>query len=160
MDSIDIKAISELMADGRATWADLAGRLGLSGPAAAERVHRLEERGVIRGYAALVDPETVGCGLTAFVSVVLDRPGDRDLFLEKIAEMPEVQECHHVAGEDDYLLKARCRGTRDLERVISVRIKGIPGVARTRTTVVLNTYKETPVPPVFLELRGEARDRK
>lgn len=159
MDSIDIKALSELMANGRATWADLAGRLGLSGPAISERVHRLEEREVIKGYAALVDPEAVGCALTAFVAVALERPGDRESFLEKISGMAEVQECHHVAGEDDYLLKVRCRGTRDLESLISIQIKGIPGVAKTRTAIVLNTYKETPVLPVLLEPRGEVRDR-
>lgn len=160
MNSIDLKAISELMANGRATWAELASCLGLSGPATAERVHRLEEQGVIKGYTALIDPEAVGCGLTAFVALSLERPEHRNLFLTRIAEMGEVQECHHVTGGDDYLLKVRCRGTRDLDRVISGQLKGIPGVTRTRTTIVLNTHKETPIPPMFPEQSDDSQNRK
>ncbi len=133
------------------TWAELASCLGLSSPAAAERIHRLEEQGVIKGFTALVDHEAVGCGLTAFVAVVLERPEHRSPFLQKIVEMQEVQECHHVAGEDDYWLKVRCKGTRDLERLVSDTIKSMPGVARTRTTIVMSTPKETPIPPLFPE---------
>lgn len=136
------------MREGRTTWADLAQLLGLSAPAAAERVRRLEERGVIRGYSALVDPEAVGLGVTAFVAVALGSPEHRGRFLEGVGGMPEVQECHHVAGEDDYLLKVRCGTVRDLEGLVSDGIKGLAGVARTRTTVVLSTSKETVVLPV------------
>ncbi len=159
MDAIDFKVISELMTNGRMTWVELANCLGLSGPAAAERVHRLEEQGVIRGFAALVDPEGVGCGLTAFIAVTLGHPEHRELFLQKVTEMQEVQECHHIAGEDDYMLKVRCRGTRDLERVVSGQIKSMPGVARTRTTIVMNTHKETFVPPVFPEYGADGPTR-
>lgn len=150
MDEIDYKALRHLMAQGRASWAELAGVLGLSAPAAADRVRRLEERGVIRGFAALVDPEAVGSGLTAFLAVTLERPEHRAAFLQRVQQLPEVQECHHVAGDDDYLLKVRCRGTRDLERLVSDDLKALPGVHRTRTTVVLSTSKETcvlPLPP-------------
>jgi Lrp/AsnC family leucine-responsive transcriptional regulator len=136
------------MTHGRATWAELAELLGLSAPATADRVRRLEERGVIRGYAALVSPEAVGLCLTAFVAVSLDRPKDRRAFLAKVADLPEVQECHHVAGEDDYLLKVRCSGTRDLDRVVSDELKELPGVVRTRTTIVLSTEKETSALPI------------
>lgn len=160
LDSIDYKAVSELMMNARITWADLAGCLGLSSPATAERVHRLEEQGVIKGFTVLVDPEAVGCGLTAFVAVMLERPENRALFLQRITEMREVQECHHVAGEDDYLLKVRCRGTRDLERVVSDEIKGMPGVTRTRTTIVMSTHKETFVPPMFPEPLGDVSTRR
>jgi Lrp/AsnC family leucine-responsive transcriptional regulator len=139
------------MAQGRRTWADLAADLGLSAPAAADRVRRLEERGVIRGYAALVDPAAVGCDLTAFVAVTLERPADRAAFLALVAGLPEVQECHHTAGDDDYLLKVRCAHTRDLDRVLSLELKSLPGVVRTRTTIVLSTLKETPVLPVKRE---------
>ena len=151
MDTSDLKALSELMMNGRMTWAELASCLGLSSPATAERVHRLEVQGVIRGFAALVDPEAVGCGLTAFIAVTLEHSEHREHFLQKMAEMQEVQECHHIAGEDDYMLKVRCRGTRDLERVVSGQIKSVPGVTRTRTAIVMNTHKETPAPPVFPE---------
>ncbi|OPG15068.1 Lrp/AsnC family transcriptional regulator [Ferroacidibacillus organovorans] len=151
MDSIDFKVITELVLNGRMTWAELASCLDLSSPATAERVHRLKEQGVITGFTALIAPEAVGCGLTAFVAVTLERPEHRAPYLQRIAQMREVQECHHIAGEDDYLLKVRCRGTRDLERVVSDEIKSIPGVAKTRTTIVMSTYKETPVPPMFSE---------
>ena len=160
MDAIDFKAISELMTNGRMTWAELGSCLGLSSPATAERVHRLEEQRVIKGFTALVDPEAVGCGLTAFVAITLDHPDHRPIFFERIMEMEEVQECHHVAGDDDYLLKIRCRGTRDLERVISDQLKSIPGVTKTRTTIVLSTLKESPILPIFTEYHSNSSHRK
>jgi len=147
LESLDSKAARLLMQSGRATWADLGQHLGLSAPAAADRVHRLEQRGVIRGYAALVDPESAGYPLTAFVAVTLERPDRRAAFLKRIASLPEVAECHHVAGDDDYLLKVRCRGTRDLDRLLVESLKSVPGV-RTRTTVVLATAKESAVVPI------------
>jgi Lrp/AsnC family leucine-responsive transcriptional regulator len=150
MDALDHKVISTLFRDGRISWADLAARIGLSAPATADRVRRLEERGVIRGYTALVDPEAVGQGLTAFVGVTLERPQHRETFLTVLAQVPQVQECHHTAGDDDYLLKIRCSGTRELERLVSEEIKNLPGIVRTRTTIVLSTVKETaavPLPP-------------
>src|SRR6516162_114300 len=98
MDTTDVKALQALQAAGRESWAALGETLGMTGPAAAERVRRLEERGVIRGYAAVVDPGSVGAGLGAFVSVTLERPRDRAKFLALVASLPEVQECHHVAG--------------------------------------------------------------
>ena len=136
------------MRDGRSTWAELAQLLGLSAPAAADRVRRLEERGVIRGYSAVVDPEAVGLGVTAFVTVTLEGPEHRAGFLGWVDDAPEVQECHHVAGEGDYLMKVRCATMRDLERVVSDGVKGLAGVARTRTMVVLSTRKETTVLPL------------
>ncbi|MBD2104717.1 Lrp/AsnC family transcriptional regulator [Leptolyngbya sp. FACHB-261] len=148
LETIDLKAIRQLMTQGRTTWAELAGVLGLSAPAAADRVRRLEERGVIRGYAALIQPEAVGYDLTAFVAVTLERPEHRAAFLQLIQNLPEVQECHHIAGDDDYLLKVRCLNTRDLERLVSDQLKGLSGIVRTRTTIVLSTLKETPALPL------------
>lgn len=148
MDSIDLKLLQQLMTQGRITWSELAGLLQLSAPATADRVRRLEERGVIQGYTALLNPETVGCGLTAFVAVTLQHPQYRADFVQKIHALPEVMECHHITGEDDYMLKIRCQNTRDLERIISDEIKGIIGILRTRTTVVLSTIKETTILPL------------
>lgn len=147
----DLKIVDRLMKNARATWAELGGLIGLSGPAAAERVHKLEESNVIRGYSVLVDPEAVGFGLAAFIAVTLAVPANRSAFLSQLAEMPEVLECHHVAGDEDYLLKVRCRSTSHLETVISEKIKGIPGVMRTKTTIVLSTVKESIQLPVCLE---------
>src|SRR5271163_4718514 len=111
MDAIDLKAIAALQKSGRESWATLGATLGMTGPAAAERVHKLEADGVIRGYAALVDPHAVGAALTAYIAVTLDRPASRVPFLRRVGRLSEIQECHHVAGDDDYLLKVRCAGT-------------------------------------------------
>ncbi len=145
---MDLKAAAHLQATGRESWTRLGEVLGVTGPAAAERVRRLEERGVIRGYAALLDPEAVGARLTAFVAVTLQHPKHRRVFLERVESLAEVQECHHVAGDDDYLLKVRCSGTKHLDRVLSDDLKGVPGVLRTRTTIVLGTVKETTILPL------------
>ena len=153
LDDIDLRIVRKLADKGRITWSDLASWLGLSAPATAERVRRLEDRAVIRGYAALLDTEALGCPLLAMVSVTLDRPSHRAGFLHWVAHATEVMECHHVAGDEDYVLKVRCAGTQALERLVSDGLKALPGVLRTRTTIVLSTVKETVVPPLPKEER-------
>ncbi|PSB08200.1 Lrp/AsnC family transcriptional regulator [filamentous cyanobacterium CCP2] len=148
LDEIDYKVLQALMTQGRITWSELASILELSAPATADRVRRLEERGVIQGYAALIDAESIGCDLTAFITVSLAHPNQRLDFLKKVEELPEIQECHHVTGEDDYWMKVRCRNTKDLERLISDELKGTLGYLKTRTTIVLSTVKETVVLPI------------
>lgn len=149
LDTLDSKALAVLMDDARTTWSDLAGKLDLSPPAAAERVRRLEERDVITGYRAVPNPAAIGYELLAFVYVTLAQPGDkRAAFLKTVARHPLVLECHHIAGDDDYLLKVRCRSISDLEDLLSVQLKGRSGVARTRTTIALATLKETTSLPV------------
>ncbi|MBC8081029.1 MAG: Lrp/AsnC family transcriptional regulator [Gorillibacterium sp.] len=151
MDALDYKIIQALMLDGRKTWSELAGVLGLSSPAAADRVRRLEEQGVIMGYTAIIQAESVGCDLAALIAVSLEKPEHREAFLNKINRMTEVQECHHTAGDEDYLLKVRCRGTKDLERMISQELKTLPGILKTKTTIILSTVKETSNLPLFRE---------
>ena len=148
---VDYKALKRLMVQGRATWAELAADMGLSAPAAAERVRKLEQQMIIKGYAALVDPASVGYPLTAFISVALDRPKHRAGFLQAIHDMDEVVECFHIAGDGDYLLKVRCRDTADLDQLLTSSIKGVPGIARTRTTIVLSTAKETVASPIVFD---------
>ncbi|SMC35008.1 Lrp/AsnC family transcriptional regulator [Sporomusa malonica] len=152
MNTNDLKVIQRLMEQARATWAELGTLLGLSAPAAADRVRKLEELGVIKGYAALIDPDAIGCGLAALISVTLDRPEQKLEFLETVNRLAEIQECHHIAGAEDYVLKVRCASTRDLERLITEEIKSLPGT-RTRTTVILSTVKETPILPLKIERR-------
>jgi Lrp/AsnC family leucine-responsive transcriptional regulator len=130
---------------GRATWAELAERLKLSPPAAADRVRKLEERGVIKGYTALLDPEAIGRSLTAFIAVTLADHGRRQQFLEVLSELNAIEECHHVAGEYDFLLKVRCRNTRELDGLLTNDLKGRAGAGRTQTTIVLSTQKEQPL---------------
>jgi Lrp/AsnC family leucine-responsive transcriptional regulator len=148
MDEIDRRALGILSCNARVSWAELAQELGLSAPAVAERVRRLEELNVIRGYAALVDAEAVGCALTAMIAVTLEKPTHRAGFQRWVRATEAVQECHHVAGDDDYLLKVRCASTGDLESLLSDGLKALPGIARTRTTVVLSTLKETAAIPL------------
>jgi Lrp/AsnC family leucine-responsive transcriptional regulator len=148
MDSLDKKALNLLAHHGRATWAELGELLGLSAPSAADRVRKLEEANVITGYAALLDPEAVGYPLTAFIFVTLAHQRNRAAFLRAIAKMPQVTECHHVAGDDDYLLKTRCRNTADLDDLLAKQLKEKLGIARTRTTIVLATAKETVQVPI------------
>jgi Lrp/AsnC family leucine-responsive transcriptional regulator len=156
MDTLDRKAIAYLMRQGRATWAELGRLLGLSAPAAADRVRKLEEKGIIRGYAALANPEALGYSLVAYVFVTLGSHRKRSAFLRAIGKLDEITECHHIAGDDDYLLKLRCRGTRDLDRLLARELKDKLAVARTRTTIVLATSKETVRVPVSDSKRVES----
>jgi Lrp/AsnC family leucine-responsive transcriptional regulator len=155
VDTIDEQILRLLTEDARMSWADLAAAVNLSAPSVADRVKKLEERAVLRAFRADVDPKAVGCGLTAFVAASVAGPRERAAFLARVHAMPEVLECHHVAGDDDYLVKVRCRDTDDLERILTKELKAHDGVARTRTTIVLSTVKETNVPPPLV-----ARERK
>lgn len=148
LDDIDLLIMERLRNQARASWVQVASSLGLSRQTVAERVQRLEETGVIQGYATLVNPDAVGAALAAFVAVTVDRPGQCAGFLAEVEQMDEVLECHHIAGDDSYLLKVRTSSTRGLESLITQGLKGIAGVVRTRTTIVLSTSKETPHPPL------------
>ncbi len=148
MDALDIKCCQRLQEDGRLTLTQLAVHLGLSVPATSERVRKLEEQGIIGGYRAILDPRRVGAKVTAFIAVVVERPEHEAPFLRYVQDLPEVLECHHVAGEDSYLLKVRCTSTEELEHLIVHQIKAQEGVVRTRTTIVLSTAKETTALPI------------
>lgn len=148
IDAVDLRLLRRLAADGRATWADLAVETDMTAPGVAQRVRRLRERGVLRGFAALIAPEAVA-PICAFVSVGVDgSPGTHTAFREAMRAMPEVQECHHVAGDADYLVKLRCRSLEHLEVLLGVRLPEVPGVRMARTTVVVSTIKEEPVAPL------------
>src|SRR5262245_21319841 len=150
LDDIDATVLETMQTQGRISWAELGEILGLSPPGAAERVRKLEARGLIRGYTALVDAFALGYTITAFIGITLERPEHRQPFLKLIERLPEVQECHHAAGDYDYLLKVRCHDVRGLELFISERLKGLKGVVQSRTTVILSTYKETTALPISL----------
>lgn len=152
MDHLDVKIIGSLMEDARMTWAELASKVGLSAPAAADRVNRLVKKGLIKKFGILMDPERAGLYCTAFIAVSLENPAHREQFLEKVIGLSVVQECHHVAGDYDYLLKVRCRNTKALDHIVSFELKSMPGIVRTRTTIVLDTLKETEEIPLLPEL--------
>jgi Lrp/AsnC family leucine-responsive transcriptional regulator len=135
------------MRDGRATWTELASLIDLSAPSTAERVRKLEATGLIEGYTACVNPRALGYSLLAFVALSAADPAHHEEILHWINNAGEVQECHIVAGEHDYLLKVRCRDAEHLERFLREQIRSLAGV-RTTTTVVLLTTKETAAVPV------------
>jgi Transcriptional regulators len=141
LDRIDLRLLELLQADGRRPYAELGAEVGISGPSAHERVKKLEARRVIRGYAALVAPDSLGYGVLAFTWLTqAPGTGAHDLTAD-FAEIPEIEECHHIAGEADYLLKIRVVDTRDLERIIH-RLQTNPDVFSTETDVVLSSAFE------------------
>ncbi|NEP17347.1 MAG: Lrp/AsnC family transcriptional regulator [Leptolyngbya sp. SIO4C1] len=148
LDELDLKILRRLMSAGRTTWAELASDCGVSAPAIAERVRRLERQRVIVGYAARLSAAQLGYDITAFVSVSLERPQHRAAFLDYVQQTAEIQECHHVTGAGDYLLKIRCRNTAALEQLISEDIKGLAGVVQTQTSIALSTVKEGAALPI------------
>jgi Lrp/AsnC family leucine-responsive transcriptional regulator len=149
LDQTDAAIVSLLQENARVAQAEIARAVGLAPSAVLERLRKLEARGVLRGYAALVDPAAVELGQLAFVAVrtvgsvdVTDRIG------EEIAGLPEVLEVHHVAGDDCYLLKVRARDAQQVGQLLRHVLKVVPGVSSTRTTIVLDTLKETPRLPL------------
>lgn len=151
MDDVDILILRLLVQNGRMSWSDLSQRIKLSPPATAERVKRLEERGLIRGYAAVLEREALGAGLTAFIDVDLTDSSRRAEFLALIAATPQVLECHHVTGDHDFRLKVACGSPRELDQLVSDVLKGGSVVARTRTSVVLSSPKEALFAPPGLD---------
>src|SRR5215213_9528363 len=134
----DARILEVLQRDGRRAYADLGAEIGISGPSAHERVKKLEARGVIRGYAALVDPAALGYDILAF-SWITQAPGTTSHDLtDAFAAIPEIEECHHIAGEADYLIKVRARDTRDLERVLRM-VQATKDVFQTETDVVFSS---------------------
>ena len=113
-----------------------------------ERIRKLEERGVIRGYSARLSPGALGRGLVAFVMVRTNECGWQQETAEKLAALPEVQEVHHVAGDDCFLLKVRTRDTEALGRLLKERFSDIGSIRGTRTIIVLDSVKETASIPV------------
>jgi len=134
----DARILDVLQRDGRRPYADLGADVGMSGPSAHERVKKLESRGVIQGYAAIVDPRAIGYDILAF-SWIIQAPGTTSHDLtDMFATIPEIEECHHITGEADYLLKVRARDTRDLERVLRA-VRETPNVFQTETDVVFSS---------------------
>ena len=147
MEEIDRRIVELLSADGRMSYTELARATGLSTSAVHQRVRRLEQRGVIRGYAAVVDPEAVGLPLTAFISIKPIDASQPDDAPERLRGVAEIEACHSVAGDESYILKVRVPNPRHLEDLLA-RIRAAANVS-TRTTIVLSTpYEARPFAPV------------
>ncbi|NVJ00724.1 Lrp/AsnC family transcriptional regulator [Myxococcus sp. AM009] len=150
LDELDHRIIDMLQRDGRATQLELSRAVKLSQPAVAERIRKLEERGVITGYSARVDAAKLGKDITAFIGVSIEHPKYFDEFLKQVLSLPDVLECHRVAGQDSYLLKVKSANTRSLDSLLVETLRTIAGVTRTQTTIVLTSMKEdthVQVPP-------------
>jgi Lrp/AsnC family leucine-responsive transcriptional regulator len=138
LDKIDLRLLEALQRNARSTYAELGALVNLKPPAVHDRVKRLETRGFVRRYAAQLDARRVGYELTAFISAFCAPDLDYDAFTAAAATFPEILEVHSVAGDETYLLKVVTRSTAHLDDFLT-RIKRVPGVARTRTTIVLST---------------------
>ncbi|GGS22355.1 MULTISPECIES: Lrp/AsnC family transcriptional regulator [Actinokineospora] len=141
MDSVDRRIIAALRTNGRITYADLGRQVGLSASAVHERVGKLESSGVITGYHAVVDPRAVGLGVTALVGIHPTDTADDEDVADALAELPEIESCYRVAGDEAFVVKVRVATVDDLEQALN-RLRRIQGVARTRSTVVLSTRFE------------------
>ncbi len=136
LDERDLEIVTALREDARATYADIAARVGLSASSVHERVRKLEASGVITAYRAVVDPEAMGLFVTALIAVTPLDPQQPDDLPDRLLDLPEVEDCLSVAGEANYILKVRTRSTNHLEELIR-RLREKAGVS-TRTTIVLS----------------------
>lgn len=141
LDEIDLKILYILQNDGRRRLADIAEEVDLSAPAVMERVKKLEAGGVIRGYQALLDSKKVGKDITAFIGVSIGNQRDMDKFARQMMNYQDVLECHHVTGDESFILKVKSANTGSLEKLLG-EIRSVEGVTRTVTRVVLSTAKE------------------
>lgn len=146
MEDLDRRIVQLLCSDGRMSYTDLARETGLSTSAVHQRVRRLEQRGVIKGYTAVVDPDAVGLPLTAFISIKPIDASMPDDAPDKLAHLAAIEACHSVAGDESYILKVRVESPSDLEDLLG-RIRSAANVS-TRTTVVLSTPYEGRAPSV------------
>lgn len=149
IDAIDQKILAILQDAGRTSHAEIGRSLGMAASAIFERVKKLEERGLIRGYGAVLDPAALELGLLAFLSVRTEDPVGGDATARALAKRPEILEVHHVAGEDCYLAKVRVKDTAALSQLLK-EVGAIKGVRATRTTVVLETTKEASRLPILV----------
>lgn len=143
LDNINLQILDILQNDARISNAEIARQVGLTPSATLERIRKLEANGYINAYRAWLEPKAFGMELTAFIFVKVDEPVGSWEAGEFLSEIPNVQEVHHVTGEDCYLLKVRAADTEALGILIKTKIGALPNITSTRTTVVLKTVKES-----------------
>ncbi len=150
LDSIDRRILDTLQKQGRLSNQDLSERVGLSPSASHRRVQRLEEEGFIAGYVALLDPRRLGRRTLVFVEITLEGQADEvlDAFEKAVARVPEVLECHLMAGTADYLLKVVATDTEDFARIHRRSLATLPGVRGLQSSFALRTVRQTTALPV------------
>lgn len=151
LDSFDHAILRHLSVDGRVSVTELANRIGLTKSPTQARLRRLEEHGAILGYRALIDPHQINAAHIAFVEVKLSdtREAALSAFEEAVRRVPEIEECHLIAGAFDYLLKVRSSDIASYRRVLAEHISGLPSITSTSTHVVMEAVKETGAQSVF-----------
>ena len=145
LDATDRRILTVLQAEGRVTNAELSERINLSPSACHRRVQRLEEEGYISGYVALLDARKMGRPTTVFVEITLQGQADEvlDAFEREIARIPDILECHLMAGSADYLLKVMAQDTEDFARIHRQYLSRLPGVAQMQSSFALRTVLKT-----------------
>lgn len=144
IDQSDRRLLALIQSDCRRPYAELAKQSGLSTSTVHDRLKRLQARGVIKAQVAILNPSALGLDICAFVQIRLSHPTTVAGFLESVVRLPEVQECHHVTGDFDYLLKIRANNAAALESIITDKIKTIEGVTRSHTAIALSSAKDSP----------------
>jgi Lrp/AsnC family leucine-responsive transcriptional regulator len=142
MDAIDIDILEVMKVNGRATASEISRKVNLSVPAVSERIRKLEEAKIIEQYTIKVNREKMGYKLMSIIFVNIDQTENIENFRHAVLNMDEVLECHHLAGEYDFMLKVLLEDTAELEHFLSNRIKLIKGVKKSNTLIVLTTLKE------------------
>jgi len=143
IDAVDSKILNIIQQNAKTTNADIARQVDMAPSAIFERIKKLEAHGLVSGYHARLNPRELGLGLLAFVFVRAEDKGTELDTGQRLTQIPEVQEVHHIAGEDCYLVKVRTKDTEHLGRLLREQFSSIPTVRSTRTTIVLNTLRET-----------------
>jgi len=147
LDEIDLKILKHLQRDGRAQRNKLAEIVHLSVPSVSERMRKLEEKELIEGYYAILNSKKFDFDITAFVFVEVDGSDNYPKFVNQVISEPEVLECHSITGDGSHILKIRTRNTESFEKLLS-RIQSWEGVHKTRSNVVLSSFKETTEIPI------------
>jgi Lrp/AsnC family transcriptional regulator, leucine-responsive regulatory protein len=152
LDRIDLRILSELLSDARASQIDLAEKVGLSPTACARRVRQLEEAGIIRGYRADLEPTALGLVTTVVVTITLEKQSEDYLaaFEAAIARCPDVVSCHLMSGSDDYHLQVIARDIADFERIHKQHLSRMPGVARIHSSFAMREVVRRAVPETAL----------
>lgn len=147
LDQIDVSILKHLQRDGRAQRNTIAEVVKLSVPSVSERMRKLEERGLIQGYCAILDAKKFNFDITAFIFVEVDSSNNYRNFVERVVREAEVLECHSITGDGSHLLKVRTKNTESFERFLS-NIQSWDGVKRTKSNIVLSSFKETRELPI------------
>ncbi|MEX2600411.1 MAG: Lrp/AsnC family transcriptional regulator [Balneolaceae bacterium] len=147
LDQTDITILNHLQEHGRAQRNTIAEIVHLSVPSVSERMRKLEERGLIQSYSAILDAKKFNFDITAFIFAEVDGSDNYPKFVERVIKLPEVLECHSITGDGSHILKMRTRNTESFEKFLS-KIQSWSGVKRTRSNIVLSSFKETRSLPV------------